>query len=576
MPKIRKPGEHYKDLPKPDEYYEDMVQSPADYFGEHSQDLKIGKTAAGDKMYLPLKALSTHVHIIGATRTGKSYFMEALLRDIITRGYGACLIDPHEQLYQNMVNFLATFPELAEKVILFDPSPKGDKYVGFNPLRRTNIFPEISTQVRYITSGVAKVWEEDSKNTPLLRRNMGNMLYPLIEGGYTLREAEAFIDLYDTSKRSVLVQSTSRQRVLNDWYAFDKMSQTKKMDLLGSLQNRMPDFLDSKAILYTLGRIKNVLDIEDIIENRKILLCNFSSCKNWLSDDDAYLLGVLLVNEMTNYAKSCRTREVGLENPYFLFIDELENFITPDIGRILDECRKFGLHLIMAHQHLAQLKEQDRILFNSVMTNARTKVVFGGVSWEDLEILEKEVFAGTHNLKEVKDEIVQRMVVDYDLKEFLVEGGSTSDGLSTTDGSGDNSSYGTTLANMATQTVDPSRGIIINPVLYEMRGSTSAQVAVGGKSRFKADKNIVKLKNQPTQYAYIKVMEEPPVPIKITTVVDFETNEEKVNKLYEQSYHNQGKYYLSAPEIEAEFEETDNKIAGLLEAENKEPDDFRE
>lgn len=597
----------YKAMPNAKDYWDALsrkedVPQDAIVIGQH--------TESDSKVYLPLKAFSTHIHVIGATNTGKSYFMEALLRDIISRGHGVCLIDPHNQLYQNMVNYLSHFPELAEKVILFNPGQKEDKFVGFNPLRQSRIFPEISTQVKYITVGAAKVWEEESKNTPLLRRNMGNMLFPLIEGGWTMRQAEAFIDLESSAKRRVLVNCTKRERVLRDWQTFERMTLSQKLDKLGSLQNRMPEFLDSKAVRYTIGRIKNVLDVEDIIENGKILLCNFSANQNLLSDDDAYMLGVLLVNEMTNYAKSCRTREMARARPFYLFIDELQNFLSPDIGEILDECRKFGLHMVLAHQHLAQLRSQAPLLYHSVMTNARTKVIFGGLTWDDLEILEKEVFAGTHNLKEIKEEIRQRVVVDYDIKEYLVRGGSSSSSWSHSESNMEGSSDAETMAQMFSESGNPEA---INPVLYTMQGSSSGVSSGHSRASGESDseghsesrswsqvpmlipvmdevttsrqfynldeqryKNIVKLKQQPTQFAYIKVLEKPPVPVKITHVVDFVADEEKQQKLHEISYQQNERYYMTEEEIEAEFVETDNKIQKLLDDEKKEPEDFRE
>jgi hypothetical protein len=52
--------------------------------------------------------------------------------------------------------------------------------------------------------------------------------------------------------------------------------------------------------------------------------------------------------------------------------------VTKDICEILDGGRKFGLHLILAHQHLKQLMLKDSEVYYSVLGNARTKVVFGG------------------------------------------------------------------------------------------------------------------------------------------------------------------------------------------------------
>ena len=82
-----------------------------------------------EKDFLTPEALKTHVHILGATMTGKSYFMELLLRQLIKKGAGCCLIDPHGTLYQHIVQYLCRFPELAKKVILFNPSEEKSFYM---------------------------------------------------------------------------------------------------------------------------------------------------------------------------------------------------------------------------------------------------------------------------------------------------------------------------------------------------------------------------------------------------------------------------------------------------------------
>jgi len=90
---------------------------------------------------------------------------------------------------------LGYYPKLAEKVILFNPAEEKSLYVGFNPLKRSSYFPDLNTQKKLITSGMSKVWEEDSKNTPRLRRMAGNVLDPLIEGNLTFLESKYFIRL---------------------------------------------------------------------------------------------------------------------------------------------------------------------------------------------------------------------------------------------------------------------------------------------------------------------------------------------------------------------------------------------
>ena len=126
-------------------------------------------------------------------------------------------------------------------------------------------------------------------------------------------------------------------------------------------------------------------------------MVNLSS-GNRISEDNARLLGTLIVNEIFLKAKG-RPED---SRPFYLYIDECARFVNEDIGRILDEGRKFGLHLILAHQHLAQLKKAGEEVYQAVMTDAKTKVIFGGLNTEDARVLAEQVFLGELDLEDPK------------------------------------------------------------------------------------------------------------------------------------------------------------------------------
>src|SRR5262249_47572151 len=110
---------------------------------------------------------------------------------------------------------------------------------------------------------------------------------------------------------------------------------------------------------------------------------------------------------------------------FYLFVDEFSNFVTKDMCEILDAGRKFGLHLILAHQHLHQLKQNDAEVYYSVMTNARTKAVFGGLSEEDLSILGPELFNREIDPNQIKDEIWQTKYEPVEVTRIINTTGSS-------------------------------------------------------------------------------------------------------------------------------------------------------
>ena len=176
----------------------------------------------------------------------------------------------------------------------------------------------------------------------------------------------------------------------------------------GSTINRMMEFLAAERIRNIIGQKDSTLDFKKIMDEGYIVLVNLSSGRS-VSPDNARLLGTLIVNDLFLTA----TERPPKSTPFYLYIDECALFINEDIGRILDEGRKFGLHLILAHQHLAQLKKAGEDVYHSVMTDAKTKVVFGGLSPRTPEYLAELVFLEEIDLDEYKHSLDKPTVVGY-------------------------------------------------------------------------------------------------------------------------------------------------------------------
>jgi hypothetical protein len=148
-----------------------------------------------------------------------------------------------------------------------------------------------------------------------------------------------------------------------------------------------------------LGQQQHTLDIDRVIAEKKILLVNLQP-RMGLDRENANLLGILLINELFR-AAMLRDPDQN-PHPFFLYVDEFAQLITPTVANILDECRKYGLFLTLAHQHLEQLRKEDEYLFASVLTNCHNRIVFGGLSAEDAELLSRELYTGFEDLKRIK------------------------------------------------------------------------------------------------------------------------------------------------------------------------------
>jgi hypothetical protein len=375
-----------------------------------SRALEIGKSN-GRPVYLPPASRATHMHVLGASGRGKSKFLEHLIRQDILAGNGLCLIDPHGYLYHDLIRWCET-KGLADrrKIVLFDPTAEGWTF-GFNPLKFGGSREEVSFCVDAMVRACAQVWGgEDTNKTPLLKRCLRAIFHALVESRLTLLEAIELSNEADTAEplRRLIASKITDSIFREQWVGFNSLEQAVFREQFASTNNRLLEFLAAPLIRTIVGQIEHTLDFAACMDEGTVVLVNLA-CRGQISDDNARLLGSLLVSDLFLKAR----RRPPKSRPFYLYIDECSLFVNDDIGRILDEGRKFALHLILAHQHLSQLKEAGEKVYSSVMTNAQTKVVFGGLSPEDAPIVSELLFMGELDLEEPKRALDKPVVTGY-------------------------------------------------------------------------------------------------------------------------------------------------------------------
>jgi len=360
----------------------------------------MGKTEDGDRLELTTDDLQTHVHGVGASRTGKSKLIEWIAREMIRNREGFCLIDPHGFLYDDLVRWLAYLTPQRD-VILFNPSSE-ERIVGFNPFRRGR--GELSTQVDRRVRATLKAWgQTDADETPRLERWLKCIYHTLIEQGYSLDVALYLLSWQYKEVRQYLTRAVRSAPIRSEWE--DLASLTKVTDFqaqIESSRNRLFRFIEPAQIRRVTGLGTNNLDLAEIIDQGKILLVSLQPSDS-LTEENGRLLGTLLLNEIWEVGMRRRQSESGgAPRPFYLIVDEFQKFLTPDIPAMLDQAAKYGIHLFLFHQHLSQLRDLDERAYGAVMTNARTKIVFGGLSRDDARTMAGEIFPGQIDLKRVK------------------------------------------------------------------------------------------------------------------------------------------------------------------------------
>ncbi len=361
------------------------------------------------RLFLDPEERATGMHVIGSPGSGKSKFLEWLIRQDIEAGHGVGLIDPHGSLYRDVVAFCAACRPRRPVYCLNLSEP--DRIFGFNPFRRQPNAP-VSTQARRNLLAALKAWKLEEKQDVVVQLNRWatNVFTVLIEKGLSVPEIELLIEDEKGRLRQFL---TSDSSVRHDW---DKRARELKDrarlqdDPLGSTHNRLSALYRDVGIRRFMGITDPTLnlDLERLMDDGGILLVNLQP-SDYLAEMSGRMFGTMLMTEFFAAARRRKPGRDGNPRPFYLYADEAQEYLTHDIARIFAQGRKMGLSLILAHQYLDQVGEEDRAILSALHNACKTKAVFGIGGDADAKALVHELWPGQINLDEVKR-------IDYSVK----------------------------------------------------------------------------------------------------------------------------------------------------------------
>jgi hypothetical protein len=395
-------------------------------------DLVLGQlTGRNATLTLPRTERDKHLYVCGGTGTGKSKFLENLIRQDIRKWErskcGVLVLDPHGTLYDNLVHWLA-WHKLDRPVVPIDLR-QDDWIVSYNLLRQRRT-ADPAVLVDNITDAMAYVWGQGGTNqTPLFARWAGNVIRALYEKKLTLVEAEHLVDRVAKQVRYALTADLKDRPSRQDWQFADTLSAKDFETQIGSTINRLQRFIRNQTMRMMFGQPTVSLDLGRALEEGSIILVSLATERAKVSKENAELFATLLLSDLWTAAQE-RGKRDGIK-PFYVYLDEFQQFVTPTISDNLDEARGFGLHLTMAHQFPNQLLdrgENGRRVYNSIMENASSKVVFRLSHEDNLKAMAQWLFRGVMDPDQVKHELYSTKVMSYREELREVTGESTSSG----------------------------------------------------------------------------------------------------------------------------------------------------
>lgn len=305
-----------------------------------------------------------HMHVIGASGTGKSTLLFNLIRQNIESGEGVAVLDPHGDLVEQILGVIP--PARVNDVVLIDPSDE-EYSVGFNILSAHSDLEKnlLSSDLISVFQRLSTSWGDQ------MGAVLRNAILAFLESdkGGTLADLRRF--LIESAFREKFLATVRDPDIVYYWRkAFTQLSGNKS---IGPAITRLETFLAPKPIRYMVTQRENRLDFGDIMDSGKIFLAKLPHGQ--MGKENSFLLGSLLVSKFQQLAMGRQAQRIESRRPFFLYIDEFQNFITPSMAEILSGARKYRLGLVLAHQELHHL-DRDRDVASAVLSNPYTRVVF--------------------------------------------------------------------------------------------------------------------------------------------------------------------------------------------------------
>ena len=322
---------------------------------------------------------SRHVYIIGQTGAGKSGLLELFALSDIFHNQGYAIIDPHGDFAINNMKFIPG--SRLNDVIYFNPADTAYP-LGFNPLEVTN--PNQKTNISSEIIGVLKRIFGDSWG-PRLEYILRYTILALLD-----RPEATMLDitrmLTDKEFRKETLTYCRDTVVLHFWNVeFASWNDKFVAEAIAPVLNKVGAFTANPIIRNIIGQPKSTFNIRQIMDEGKILIVNLS--KGLIGEDNAAILGSFLVTKIQLAAMSrSDIPDVRDRRPFYLYVDEFQNFATDSFATILSEARKYGLNLTVANQYISQMSDTVR---DAVFGNVGTMISFR-VSADDAPILAKQ------------------------------------------------------------------------------------------------------------------------------------------------------------------------------------------
>ena len=316
-----------------------------------------------------------HIYIIGGTGNGKTTLLQYQIVQDMKNGKGIAVVDPHGDMAETLLKHVP--PERIKDVIYFNPDDL-EYPIGLNLLELTEGLTgnELLREKDIITESVVSVFRKIFSEDDSGGHRIEYVLRNTVQTALTTENPTLFtvFDLLnDADYRKKIIGKLEDKNLKNFWKnELGKAGDMQKVKMAAGITAKIGRFLFSASTKQILEQPKSTIDFDDIINSGKILICNFS--KGLLGEDTSELFGITVLAKL-QLASLRRARiDQTDRRPYYLYVDEFQNFATASFVQMLSEARKYKLFLTMAEQSTSQ--QDDQQMVSIILANVGTVICF--------------------------------------------------------------------------------------------------------------------------------------------------------------------------------------------------------
>jgi hypothetical protein len=302
-----------------------------------------------------------HIYIIGKTGVGKSTLIANMAINDMRNGEGLAIVDPHGDLCEIVLDYIPK--HRLNDIVYLDPNQTEQPF-RMNPLEVT-----IPEQSELVASGIVAIFHKLFAYSwgPRLEYILRNSILSLTQiPNSTLLDVPLL--LTSNSFRKKVIERLTDETLKKFWInEFNTLNDRSRTEAISPILNKVGQFITSPKIRAILERPHSSINLEDVMNNGKILLLNLSQGR--IGEDNAALLGAMFITKMQLAAMNRVNIPEHQRRDFYLYVDEFQNFATSSFVKILSEARKYRLNLAVANQYIAQVDEDvQKAIFGNVGT----------------------------------------------------------------------------------------------------------------------------------------------------------------------------------------------------------------